>query len=96
MDFKEMCMNFKEHYFVEMPWIANLGIDFKMEKSDWPDRFVEIVLEYKHQLNKILDPFYNIFYKKFFAKQFSKLSDENKQKIIKVLPNKFVKDMGLE
>lgn len=88
-------LSFKEHYLSEMPWID--GIDFNFEKSYWVDHFIKIVEKHKPVLNKLLDEFIkNEIYRGVFKKKFNTLNPEDKQKILNVLPDKFITDMGLQ
>ena len=91
-------LSFKEHYLNEMPWVKgdDKHLDFKMELPNWPDRFVEIMTNNKNK-DRILKHFYDIdLYRVFFTKRFEKLNDQEKKKVLSVLPNKFIKDMRLE
>lgn len=92
-------LSFKEHYLNEMPWltVGKGHFDIKMEKPGWVDRFIKMINDNTKIVDEILQQFYEVpFYKLMLKRQFQKLINDDQQRLLEILPDKFVDDMELE
>jgi len=90
--------NFESYYISEMPHgeFEGVPIDFKIEKSGWNKNLISLIDSVDgNLLDSLLEPFYRLNFGKIFKKQFDKLSEEEQQDLLDVLPDYFILDMNL-
>jgi hypothetical protein len=86
----------KDEELTEMPHgvVNNKAIDFKMELPGWNKRMIELI-NTTDDVNKLMEPFYDLSYIQLFQKKFALLSPQEKEELVKVLPMKFKQDTGI-
>jgi len=87
---------YTEEFIIEMPHLSidDKTYDIYMEKDGWVDRLIEIIEQGEHDIKKILEPFFGL-YKVFFIKRYNILDNEQKERLNNVLPDDFLKYMGI-